>query len=217
MSSDALLDAWLISLRLGTRRWTEKCLTNATFESFLPRMTRTGLRQHTPTRSIPMRSVITSAAPAAIVGRSRLSRLALLGVVLALTTLAACSGKSSGGIGSSGGSDGNPSPPSPSGDTAVKAAVVSGYQAFQGGLSYPLLQVEATLPVSSPLKPAVVAVVDRMVGRESSPATRVKAAMRPSVTTPAPTYDSTLGLYEAGFTISGATLTDQFYSDAAGP
>ena len=163
-----------------------------------------------------MRSVITSAAPMAVVRRSRVSRLALLGVVLAMTTLAACSGKSSGGIGSSGGSDGNPPPASLSGDTAVKAVVVSGYQAFQGGLSYPLLQVEATLPASSPLKPAVVAVVDRMVGRESSPATRVKAASRTSVTTVAPTYDSTLGLYEAGFTISGATLTDQFYSDAAG-
>src|ERR1700678_802447 len=213
MSSDALLDAWLVSLRLGTRRWIEKCLTNATYEAFLSRMTRTGLRQHTPTRSILMRSVITSATPMAVVRRSRLSRVSLLGVALAFTTLAACSGKSSGGAPSSVGSL---TPPSPSGDTAVKAVVVSGYQAFQGGLSYPLLQVEATLPASSPLKPAVVAVVDRMVGRESSPATRVKAAMRTSVTTPAPTYDSTLGLYEAGFTISGATLTDQFYSDAAG-
>jgi hypothetical protein len=163
-----------------------------------------------------MRSVITSATPMAVVRRSRVSRFALLGaIMLATATLAAC-GKSSGGSDSSGGSGGNPSPSSLSGDTAVKAVVVSGYQAFQGGLSYPLLQVEATLPASSPLKPAVVAVVDRMVGRESSPATRVKAAMRTSVTTPAPTYDSTLGLYEAGFTISGATLTDQFYSDAAG-
>jgi hypothetical protein len=163
-----------------------------------------------------MRSVITSATPMAVVRRSRVSRLTLLGLVLAMTTLAACSGKSSGGIGSSGGSDGNPSPASLSGDTAVKAVVVSGYQAFQGGLSYPLLQVEATLPASSPLKPAVVAVVDRMVGRESSPATSMKAATRAAATAPALTYDSTLGLYEAGFTISDAILTDQFYSDAAG-
>jgi len=136
-------------------------------------------------------------------------------VVLAMATLAACGGKSSGGAVSSGGSGGSPSP-SLSGDTAIKAVVISGYQSFQGGLSYPLLQVEATLPASSPLKPAVVAVVGRMLGRESSPATRMKAAVRAAATTPALTYDSTLGLYEAGFTISGATLTDQFYSDAAG-
>jgi hypothetical protein len=167
-------------------------------------MTRTGSRQHHPDPEHPMRSVIvTSAAPTAVIRCSRVSRSALWGtVVLAMATLAAC-GKSSGGAGSSGAGEGNPSPPGLSGDSAIKAVVVSGYQAFQGGPSYPLPQVEATLPASSPLKPAVVAVVGRMVGRESSPTTSKKAATRAAATSRALTYDNTLGLYEAGFNLVG--------------
>ena len=131
----------------------------------------------------------------------RLPLAPLFGVlVLALT---ACS--------SSGGGAAPPPKPTPlSGYVAEQAAVVSGYQTFQGGLSYPLLQVEATLPASSPLKPALAAGLARMLVQS------VRRTASAVAATPALTYDGTLGLYESGFTISGAVITDHFYSDSAG-
>ena len=129
----------------------------------------------------------------------RLPLAPLFGVlVLALT---ACS--SSGG--------GAAPPPKPlSGYVAEQAAIVSGYQTFQGGLSYPLLQVEATLPASSPLKPGLAAGLVRMLVQS------VRKAASGAAATPTLTYDGTLGLYESGFTISGAVITDHFYSDSVG-
>ena len=119
----------------------------------------------------------------------RLLLAPLFGVlVLALT---ACSSSSGGG--------GAAPPPKPlSGYVAEQAAIVSGYQTFQGGLSYPLLQVEATLPASSPLKPGLAAGLVRMLVQSERKTASAAAA------TPTLTYDGTLGLYESGFTISGA-------------
>jgi uncharacterized repeat protein (TIGR03803 family) len=118
-------------------------------------------------------------------------------------TLSACS--------SSGGGAAPPPKPAPlSGYVAEQAAMVSGYQTFQGGLSYPLLQVEATLPASSPLKPALAVGLARMLVQS------VRRTASAVAATPALTYDGTLGLYESGFTISGAVITDHFYSDSAG-
>ena len=87
--------------------------------------------------------------------------------------------------------------------------MVSSYQTFQGGLSYPLLQVEATLPSGSPLKPALAAGLQKMLGRTASPSLKTSSNVTLG-------YDSSLGLYDAGFAISGGSIVDHFYTDAAG-
>ena len=108
--------------------------------------------------------------------------------------------------GGGGGASTAPVNPPLTGNTAVHAAVVSGYQVFQGGLSYPLLQVQATLPPGNALKPALAAVLQKRLG---SSALAVVPALPLQL-------DSVLSLYSAGFTISGSSIQDQFFSDSAG-
>jgi len=100
--------------------------------------------------------------------------------------------------------------PNLTGDTAVQASIVSGYQTLQGGLSYPLLQVEVTLPAGSPLKPALRAGLQKMLGSRPAP---LASASSPAATL---TYNATLGLYDSGFTIRDNIITDTLYTDAAG-
>ncbi|HEY2385457.1 MAG TPA: choice-of-anchor D domain-containing protein [Candidatus Binatia bacterium] len=98
-------------------------------------------------------------------------------------------------------------------NTSIQAPIVSGYQTFQAGMSYPLLQVEATLPADSPLRPALRAGLQKMLGTRRS----VKPALlEAAAADTALSFDSTLGLYASGFTISGNVLTDSFYTDSAG-
>lgn len=125
-------------------------------------------------------------------GKYRLFRVLRPSAVALALFMTACSG---GGGGTSSGT-------TPlTGNTAVHAAVVSGYQVFQGGLSYPLLQVEATLPPGNPLKPGLALVLQKRLG---------VAALVPLQ------LDSTLSLFSRGFTISGNSIIDQFFSDSAG-
>ena len=108
-----------------------------------------------------------------------------------------------------GGGGGTATPPPLSGYMAEQSAMVSAYQTFQGGLSYPLLQVQATLPATSPLKPALALGLVRMLVQSVHAAAATAA-------TPTLTFDGVLGLYESGFTISGNVITDNFFSDSAG-
>ena len=82
------------------------------------------------------------------------------------------------------------------GNTAIQAPIVAGYQAFQGALNYPLLQVGATLPVGSRFNPGLA----RAVQKQSNSLD----------------YTSMLDLYSTDFVVSGNTLSDSFYLDAAG-
>ena len=116
---------------------------------------------------------------------------------LASVTLAGC-----GGGGGGGGTP--PSAQPPTGDLAAQAALVSGYQAFQGGVNYPFAQVQATLPTGSPLKAAFRAALAAASQVRSHAAATAHAG---------PAADG-IGLYEADST-SGNKETLTFYTDAA--
>lgn len=132
-------------------------------------------------------------------GTFRLTGVLRPGAVALAFWLTACGG---GG----GGASTAPVTPALTGNTAIHAAVVSGYQVFQGGLSYPLLQVQATLPPGNALKPALAAVLQKRLGASA-------LALVPALPLQ---LDTVLSLYSAGFTISGNSIQDQFFSDSAG-
>ncbi len=121
----------------------------------------------------------------------------LAGIPLALT---GCGG--SDGSGSSGSS----SPTPLSGNTAIQAPIIAGYQAFIGGINYPFHQVQSTLPNGSPFKAALAAAFKRRTGSAMS-----SMSLKPSlITGPDP-----LGLYE-NETKTSTTDMVTYSTDAAG-
>lgn len=97
------------------------------------------------------------------------------------------------------------------GNTAIQAAIVSGYQTFQGGLNYPLQQVEATLPPSCPLKQSLQKVLMKRLG--AMPVSAMASTVSDSTNL---TYFSGLGLYFTGFQISSTSMSARFFEDQAG-
>ena len=97
------------------------------------------------------------------------------------------------------------------GNTAIQAAIVSGYQTFQGGLNYPLQATRGHPPPSCPLKQPLQKVLMKRLGAMPVSATAIAAGDSTKLT-----YFSGLGLYFTGFQISSTSMSARFFEDQAG-
>jgi hypothetical protein len=122
--------------------------------------------------------------------------------VFAVLAVAGCGGSSNNGGHSTSESTGQ----TLTGNLAVQAAVVSSYQAFQGGVNYPFAQVQATLPNGSAFKASLRAAIAAAVQKRAEAKGAQTAHTNLSV--------DDIGLYST-ISTSGNTATLTAYSDEA--